>query len=48
MFFKLLPLFVQSTLSSTNLSILGSNKKISTNYMTALGLNQAIYKAKIT
>ena len=33
--------FESSTISFFNFSILGSNSRFSTNYMTALGLNQA-------
>ena len=36
-----------STISSINFSILGSNNRFSTNYMTALGLNQAYTSLKL-
>ena len=36
-----------STISSINFSILGINKRFPTNYMTALGLNQAYTSLKL-
>ena len=36
-----------STISSINFRILGSNKRFSTNYMTAIGLNQAYTSLKL-